>query len=82
MISIDPIFLMYSFRYALGRRSYAVSDVADALIEHREQVRPDWRLQCIRDITEAIAEGRAGMEMDEREWMKVVHAFERMDNDF
>ena len=76
MIRLDPIFLMYAFRYALGRKSYSVHDVATALIEHKDSIRTDWQQQVIRDITEAIAEGRAGMPMDEQLWLEVVAVFE------
>ncbi|MFF0904031.1 UNVERIFIED_CONTAM: hypothetical protein RF653_10185 [Kocuria sp. CPCC 205316] len=79
MIQLDPIFLMYAFRYALGRQSYSVHDVATALIEHKDSIRTDWQRQVIRDITEAIAEGRAGMRMDEHLWLDVVAAFESPD---
>lgn len=61
-IAVDPVLLMYAFRYALGRHSYAVGDVARALIEHRDSLRLDWRQQIIRDIGEAIEDGSAANE--------------------
>ena len=78
MVQLDPVFLMYSFRYALGRQSYAVGDVAQALLDHAEEIRPEWRQQTIRDIKEAIADDRAGMQMDHKTWMDVVDKFESM----
>lgn len=73
-VELQPVFLMYAFRYALGRRSYAVGDVCDALIAHRDALAPDWRYQVVRDIDEAIAEGRAGEEIDVARWRKVRQA--------
>jgi hypothetical protein len=71
-VPLDPVFLMYAFRYALGRQSYAVADVARALIEHRDSLRPDWRQQIIRDIDEAIRDGRAAN--DAHRWGAVSEA--------
>lgn len=72
MITVEPIMLMYAFRYALGRPSYSVGDVADALIAHASDLRPDWRRQIIRDIDEAIEEGRAGDFDDAQRWRHVA----------
>lgn len=52
-VLLNPVVLMYAFRYALGRQSYAVADVANMLIANRESLRPDWREQIIRDIDAA-----------------------------
>jgi hypothetical protein len=62
---------MYAFRYALGRRTYAVSDVADALIEHAGTLRPDWQVQIVERIDEAISDGSAGDAMDVERWREV-----------
>jgi hypothetical protein len=73
-VNVDPVFLMYAFRYALGRRSYAVSDVARALIEHRGALRPQWQAQIVERISEAIDEGAAGDESDVEQWRRVSAA--------
>lgn len=67
-IEVQPVMLMYAFRYALGRRSYCVGDVSDTLIAYADQLPTDWREQIVRDITDAIDEGRAGMQMDVIRW--------------
>lgn len=77
-VAVDPIFLMYAFRYALGRMTYAVGDVADALVEHREELRPDWRAQITRDIREAVDAQRAGHACDVERWLRVAECFEAM----
>ena len=73
-VELQPVFLMYAFRYALGRMTYAVGDVGDALIVHRNALRSDWRYQIVRDIEEAIAEDRAGMPGDVEQWQRVARA--------
>lgn len=75
-VGVNPIMLLYAFRYALGRMTYAVGDVADALVEHREAIRSDWREQVVRDISEAVAGGRAGMACDVERWLRVAESFE------
>lgn len=75
LVAVDPVMLMYAFRYALGRMSYAVGDVVDALIEHKAQLRPDWKTQIVRDVISAINEGRAGHDADIEKWRSVVEAF-------
>lgn len=74
LVRLPPEFLMYAFRYALGRMSYAVGDVADALVDNIGKLRPDWRSQIIRDIEAAVACGRAGMQMDVERWRQVAAA--------
>lgn len=71
-VTVDPVFLLYAFRYALGRMTYAVGDVAGALIEHKERLRPDWRRQIVQDIDNAIANGGAGMRCDIEKWREVA----------
>jgi hypothetical protein len=71
-VDVEPVFLMYAFRYALGRQSYAVKDVAHALALHRDALRADWREQIVRDIEEAIAQRRAGAANDVEVWRAVA----------
>lgn len=72
MVPLRAIWLMYGFRYALGRKTYCVGDVADALIEHRALLTDDWRHQIIEDIRNAIAEDMAGAPSDVRRWEEVA----------
>lgn len=71
-VEVQPVMLMYAFRYALGRQTYAVGNVADTLIANVDALRPDWREQIVRDIGEAIEEGRAGHAIDVERWTQVA----------
>lgn len=62
---------VWAVRYALGRMTYAVNDVVDTLIAHRDALRVESRRVICRDIDEAIARGNYGMEMDRREWERL-----------
>jgi hypothetical protein len=69
-VEVQPVFLMFAFRYALGRMSYAVGMVADTLEAYADELTPDWREQIIRDIGDAIEENRAGMAGDVERWTR------------
>lgn len=74
MVRVRAVMLMYAFRYALGRESYCVADVADELIVHRELLKPDWRKQIRQDIALAIVNKQAGSEGAVARWRAVVEA--------
>ena len=71
---VHTMFLMMSFRYALGRMTYAVGMVADTLEANVDRLSRDWREQIIRDIGDAIEEGRAGMSGDVERWTRCAEA--------
>jgi hypothetical protein len=73
-VALPAVFLMYAFRYALGRMTYAVGDVADTLIANRDRLTADWREQIIRDIDQAIELGAAGHQCDVDRWTQVKEA--------
>ena len=75
-VGVQPVMLMYAFRYALGRQSYAVGDVADTLIRYYDELRPDWREQIMRDIEVAVREGRAGGRMEVETWQGVARVMQ------
>ncbi len=63
--------LVYSFRYALGRMTYAVNDVASAIIKHKDVLHPHTKELIKKEIRAAVECGDAGMEMDVEEWSNV-----------
>ena len=64
--------LLYAFRYALGRQSYAVGVVVDALEYAWDGLRPDTRELIAKETKEAIATGSAGAAMGVAEWMRIL----------
>lgn len=66
--------LLCSVRYALGRRSYIVSDVCRIVRETLKGMNDSDNIRAliIRDIGEELARGRAGDAMDEKEWRKLL----------
>lgn len=63
----------WAFRYGLGRQSYAVGMIAEAVRTYRQRLLPQTRARLMREIEEAIQRGEAGMACDVREW-EAVHA--------
>lgn len=71
-VTVDVTLLLYAFRYALGRRTGAPSDVAATIRAHLD-VLPDWMLaQIVRDIGRAIDAEQAGAPCDVDEWTRLA----------
>ena len=64
--------VIYATRYCLGRRSYAVGECVAYLVANWEHLDLRTRFVIRRDIREAIAEGRTGMDIDEADWKRVL----------
>jgi hypothetical protein len=64
--------LFYAFRYALGRKTYAVIDVVVELMTHWKELDDRLRRLIIYEIERAIQDDRAGMLCDVEEWKKIL----------
>tara|TARA_Y100000310_G_scaffold263550_1_gene273806 strand:+ start:137 stop:499 length:363 start_codon:yes stop_codon:yes gene_type:complete len=64
--------LFYSFRYALGRSTYAVEDVADMIIKYWDMLSSNEKSCIIKEIEHSIAQDNYGMDMDLKSWQKVL----------
>ena len=60
-----------SFRYALGRKSFVVSDVCKAIADNKGQIHRNTKMQMLDEINAAVYAGTAGMQMDVDEWLKL-----------
>lgn len=76
--------LVYAARYALGRRTYAVADVCEAIEAHfkprttRIRLAPDTISVLRRDIGEELERGGGGDKCDRERWeglLKVLAGF-------
>ena len=63
--------LFYSFRYALGRKTYAVEDVAKEIIDNKKKLDNTTRLLIIKEIKEAEKDNLLA-EIDKKTWLNVV----------
>ena len=65
--------LFYAFRYALGRRTYAVATVAQEIIDRASELsQKTMRLMC-NEIAEAELKQALGDECDAKHWREVRH---------
>lgn len=55
-------------RYALGRRTYVVADVARTLVAHRDALALKTKAAIVREITADLDAGLGGDEIDRHEW--------------
>jgi len=69
---VDENIIMYSFRYCLGRKTSAVSEMADYLFDNWDKLRPFTQNQMQEEIKYAIKRGYAGMDCDVIEWKKIL----------
>ena len=66
--------LVCSVRYALGRRSYIVSDVCSIVKANRHRLAPLDRSVIIRDVREALVTSDAGDACDRRSWEELIES--------
>ena len=71
-MNLNEEILFYAFRYALGRRSYAVSEVSDAIIENWDSLSNTYKDLIIEEINTAIKNKSAGMECDIKNWQRIL----------
>lgn len=64
--------LLQSFRYCLGRRSYAVGDFVPVLTKYWHILPGVWQKQVQRDIQDAMDKGWAGDSWDVSEWQSIL----------
>ena len=69
------LFAFGAFRYALGRSSYIVSDVASLLYRHWDKLSAPCKVLILKEVEEAILlyerendSSRIGMQMDYLTW--------------
>jgi hypothetical protein len=97
MFSLNPAeqqtLFLQSFRYALGRRTYAVQDTADTIKKFWPQLDPRTKLLIERDLTEAITNDQQardagikhhplGMDMDRETWLDLASFIESQADEY
>lgn len=70
---LDPkLVLVFAFRYALGRRTYASMAMCDELMHNWDELPEFLRKQIKDDIAHAIEHGIAGDDCDIASWNKIL----------
>lgn len=70
--NISENILFFAFRYALGRRTGAVSEVTDMLMRNVAKLTPETREQIIREIEGQHRLGGLGDACDAQIWQEVA----------
>jgi len=70
--------LIYAFRYALGRATFASKDMSEIIWRNREEISSGDRDLFIREIREAIRRDHAGHECDKKAWADLLEDLEAM----
>lgn len=68
----DQLMCIAAHRYCLGRASYIVGSCLEWLRAHWDQFEPNTQAVILRDTKEALAQNRAGMDIDVRGWQEFV----------
>ena len=61
-----------SFRYALGRKTYIVSTIADIILKNWEFIPENDRILFKIEIEKAIEQNNAGMAQDVEHWKQIL----------
>lgn len=78
----DPIVLFCAFRYALGRATYVVSNVAGEIHRNWDEMSHGQRQNFVKEILEYKKKhGKIGHQIDEEEWMSIVERFRKEQNE-
>ena len=64
--------LFFAFRYALGRKTYVVSQVSDHIIKHWDEIPTKDQIQMKEEIREAMRMGRSGWLVDQDAWERIL----------
>lgn len=63
---------IYAFRYALGRRTYAVSEMCDLLIKNKDKLSEFTKQLMIKEIRQAKETQNIGMDCDCESWFNLI----------
>lgn len=69
---LDRDILFYAFRYALGRKTYASSTVAQAIRENWNELDAFAKHKMHQEIQKAIDQDQAGHDCDQKEWKSIL----------
>ncbi len=61
-----------AFRYGLGRKTYVVSNIVQALINNKHNIKTETKQRICSEIEHAIDLDNAGMDCDIAEWKHLM----------
>lgn len=70
---IDDNIIFYAFRYCLGRKTYAVAEMVDYLLDNWNDISKNLRDKIKKEIANAIENKRVGMDCDIKDWQRLLN---------
>jgi len=71
-LEVSELTLVASFRYALGRKTYIVSEVVENILKNWASLSLKFKIKIKEEIQEAIKNNNAGSDIDIQEWKKIL----------
>lgn len=71
-IKVSELTLVASFRYALGRQTYIVSEVVENIMANWQILSQNTKDKIKEEIEEASKNNSIGHEMDKEQWNKII----------
>ncbi len=71
-IEISELTLVASFRYALGRKTYIVSEIVENILDNWEFLSVKFKTKVKEEIEESIKNSSAGSDIDVKQWKKIL----------
>ena len=75
-IKVSWLIIGYALRYALGRQTFAPTDVVEAIITNIDKFSFSELILFCTEIEDAIKNNRAGAECDVQTWQGLINAIE------
>ena len=74
--------ILCSFRYALGRSTYIVQEIADLIIQFKDEL-PFWvKARICKEISSAYLRKEFRSEYDEKTWLKLARDLNITETDY
>ena len=70
-IKVSELTLFSSFRYALGRQTYIVSEVVEHILANWKVLSQNTKEKIKEEIAEAIKNNSIGHDIDKQQWLKI-----------
>lgn len=76
-VVVSDSVLFSAFRYALGRRTYVVLEVAESIKQNADNISVKISMLIIKEIKDAVGKDAAGMDMDVEVWLDCRQAVQQ-----
>ncbi len=73
-MEVSETTLLCAFDYAVGRQTYVVSEVTKDILYSADLISSKGKAYIVKEIERRWEVNSLGMEMDKKEWLKVLEA--------